>query len=99
LDVRCCAGAGTSAKALLAGVPTVVYPHAFDTQDTADHLARAGASLTLPFRTLSPENLAAALRRLLAEPSFAAAAAVLRDAAAAEGACAARKGCTSLSLV
>ena len=80
------AGAGTAARAILAGVPTVVYPHAFDTHDTALALARAGASLTLPLAKLTPEGLAAALHRVLTEPSFADAAAALRDAAMREGA-------------
>jgi hypothetical protein len=69
-----------------AGVPTVMYPLLFDTQDTARRAARAGASLTLPMPQLSAPALAAALRRLLAEPAFTHAAARLRDVVLAEGA-------------
>ena len=68
-------------------MPTVIYPHTYDTYDTAAHLARCGASLTLPLKSLTPASLAAALRRLLAEPRFASAAAALAAAMRAEGAC------------
>jgi hypothetical protein len=81
------AGAGTAAKAMRAGVPTVMYPHLFDTHDTARRAAAAGASLTLPLSRLSAPALAAALRRVLEERTFGDAAARLQGIMLAEGAC------------
>ncbi len=40
-------GVGTTSQGLLAGVPTLVVPYAFDQFDNADHARRAGTSRTL----------------------------------------------------
>jgi UDP:flavonoid glycosyltransferase YjiC (YdhE family) len=67
------AGHGTVAKTLAAGVPLVALPLGRDQPDVAVRVAQAGAGLTLP-KSSSPERIAAAVRRVLEEPAFAAAA-------------------------
>jgi MGT family glycosyltransferase len=62
-------GHGTVVRALAAGVPMAVLPHGRDQADNAARLTARAAGLTLK-RTASPAKIAAAVRRLLDDPSF-----------------------------
>jgi MGT family glycosyltransferase len=62
-------GHGTVIRSLAAGVPMVVLPHGRDQADNATRLTMRGAALSLK-RTASPDAVAAAVRRVLSEPSF-----------------------------
>jgi MGT family glycosyltransferase len=62
-------GHGTVVRSLAAGVPMVVLPHGRDQADNATRLGMRGAALSLK-RTASPDAVAAAVRRVLKEPSF-----------------------------
>ena len=64
-------GAGSTRLALAAGLPSVVMPSFADQPRNAERLAALGAGIALPD---GPAGLATAVRRVLAEPSFAAAA-------------------------
>ncbi|MET0342154.1 MAG: glycosyltransferase [Polyangiales bacterium] len=63
-------GIGTTARALAAGVPSVVVGHANDQLDNGRHLARAGAGFVLPLRTLDADGLADAIVRVASTPSL-----------------------------
>jgi UDP:flavonoid glycosyltransferase YjiC (YdhE family) len=65
-------GHGTVARALGAGTPILISPMIGDMSETAMRVAWAGAGLSLPWRLCRPGPLRWAVRRLLAEPSFAA---------------------------
>ncbi|WP_030207867.1 glycosyltransferase [Streptomyces sp. NRRL S-87] len=82
------AGAGTTAAALRAGVPSVAVPVAADQPFWARRLAAVGAApAPIPFRSLTAEGLGDALARVVREPSYAAAArAAARHMAAEDGA-------------
>ena len=72
-------------RALAADVPMVVLHHGRDQADNAARVVARGAGLSVK-RTASPAKIAAAVRRVLDEPSFRAGAAALgaairRDAA------------------
>jgi len=67
-------GHGTVARALGAGTPVLICPIIGDMSETAMRVAWAGAGLSLPWRLCRPEPLRWAARRILHEPSFAAAA-------------------------
>ena len=78
-------GHGTVVRALAAGVPMVVVPHGRDQADNAARIATRGAGVTVR-RSASPRQVAAAVSRVLSEPSFASAAdrlgrSIRRDAA------------------
>ena len=62
-------GHGTVVRALAAGVPMLVLPHGRDQADNGARVTTRGAGLVLK-RTAAPERIAAAVRRLLDEPSF-----------------------------
>jgi MGT family glycosyltransferase len=62
-------GHGTVIKALAAGLPMLILPHGRDQGDNAIRVTARGAGLALPNDAPSAE-IAAALRRLLDEPSF-----------------------------
>ncbi|MEV7213435.1 glycosyltransferase [Kitasatospora cineracea] len=65
------AGAGTSAAALRAGVPSVPVPVAADQPFWAARLARLGAATgPVPFKELTAERLAEEIRRAVREPAF-----------------------------
>lgn len=81
--VVCQGGHGTVSRALLHGVPLLVIPLARDQADNAARIAQRGAGLRLPAGALETE-IATAARRLLAEPSFRAAARVLGAAVRAD---------------
>ena len=76
-------GHGTVIKALAAGVPLVVLPLGRDQLDNAERVRHHGAGLRLKPKA-DPARIAAAVRRVLDEPSFGAAARRLADAIAAE---------------
>ncbi|KQZ33574.1 glycosyltransferase [Caulobacter sp. Root1472] len=86
------AGHGSTLRPLMAGVPLLCLPMGRDQHDNAARVAHRGAGLTLP-ADAGPDQIAAAVRRLLDEPAFKAAAETLgaairadeaaRDAAAA----------------
>ena len=58
-------GIGTSARAVEAGIPQLMVPHAYDQFDNSSRFALRGVSAELPREELSAETLAAALDRLL----------------------------------
>jgi UDP:flavonoid glycosyltransferase YjiC (YdhE family) len=72
--VVCHGGHGTVARAITAGVPTLVCPVWGDQADNGARVAWAGAGLAIPRRLQGPRALRLAARRLLTEPRFAAAA-------------------------
>ncbi|MFG3715045.1 glycosyltransferase [Micromonospora sp. NPDC047730] len=72
-------GHGTIVKSLTAGVPLVVLPHGRDQADNAVRVTERGAGLRLP-RTAPPKKIARTVRRVLEDPSYARAAAVLGEA-------------------
>lgn len=69
-------GAGTTAAALRAGIPSVVAAVFADQPYWGWRLARTGVGVTMPFRRLSPDRLGAALDLVLREPYLARAAEV-----------------------
>ena len=73
------AGHGTAIKALAHGVPVVAMPIGRDQPDVAARVVASGAGLRLR-PGASPRKIAAAVRRVLNEPSFRAAAARMGDA-------------------
>ncbi|WP_030873020.1 glycosyltransferase [Streptomyces sp. NRRL F-2747] len=81
------AGAGTSAAALRAGVPSVTVPVAADQPFWAARLASVGAATApVPFRSLTAERLVGALSEAVREPSYAkAATAAARHMATEDG--------------
>ena len=76
-------GHGTVIKALAAGVPLVVLPLGRDQLDNAERVRHHGAGLRLKPKA-DADRIAAALRRVLGEPSFGAAARRIASAIAAE---------------
>ncbi len=68
-------GHGTVARALGAGTPVLICPIVGDMSETAMRVSWAGIGLSLPWRLCRPAPLRWATRRVLHEPSFAAAAA------------------------
>ncbi len=67
------AGHGTVLKALAAGVPVVAMPLGRDQLDNAARVVHHGAGLRLKPKA-KPDAIAKAVRRVLEEPSFSAAA-------------------------
>lgn len=65
-------GHGMLAKALLAGVPMVLVPGGGDQKELAARAERQGCAVVV--HPLTPEALAAAVREVLADPAYAAAA-------------------------
>jgi rhamnosyltransferase subunit B len=63
-------GVGSTGQALRAGKPTLVVPFGWDQLDNAERIQRMGTGLLLPQKRYSPANAAAALRKLLDDPSF-----------------------------
>jgi len=58
-------GIGTAARAVKAGIPQLMVPHAYDQFDNCQRFADLGLAAELTQEDLSAENLAAALDRLL----------------------------------
>jgi UDP:flavonoid glycosyltransferase YjiC (YdhE family) len=69
------AGVGTLAQALAAGKPQLIVPVAFDQPDNARRAQSLGLSRAIPFQKITVDSMTAALRDLLAGPSYAAQAA------------------------
>jgi UDP:flavonoid glycosyltransferase YjiC (YdhE family) len=65
-------GSGTTGQSLRAGKPTLFVPYGWDQPDNASRVVRLGAALTLPRNRYNAQTAAAALHRLLNEPSFSA---------------------------
>lgn len=76
-------GAGILFGALANGLPQLVLPQGADQFDNADAAVGAGAALTLDGRTAPAPEIVTAVTRLLEEPRFRDAAAVVRDEIAA----------------
>jgi MGT family glycosyltransferase len=76
-------GHGTVIKSLAAGVPVVAVPLGRDQLDNAARVAHHGAGLRLK-PSAKPAEIAGAVRRVIEEPEFAAAAGRLAAAIAAE---------------
>jgi UDP:flavonoid glycosyltransferase YjiC (YdhE family) len=77
------AGHGTVLKALAAGVPVVAVPLGRDQLDNAARVAHHGAGIRLAPRA-KPDRIAAAVRRVVEEPTFRAAAERMAASIAAE---------------
>jgi UDP:flavonoid glycosyltransferase YjiC (YdhE family) len=58
-------GIGTAARAVKAGIPQLIVPHAYDQFDNCQRFADLGLAAELAQEELSAETLAAALDRLL----------------------------------
>ena len=63
-------GSGTVLAALLAGVPLVVVPVAWDQPENAQRVVEAGAGLRLSPRKCTPGRLRAAVEQVLSDPSY-----------------------------
>jgi MGT family glycosyltransferase len=70
--VICHAGHGTMVRALASGAPVLAVPAAGDMAENAARADWAGVGVRLPWRLLSPTTLRLAVRRALADASFAA---------------------------
>ena len=64
-------GVGTTSQGLLAGVPTLIVPFAFDQSDNAEHARKVGASRTLYRDKYLEPRVANELDELLRRPSYA----------------------------
>lgn len=64
-------GVGTTSQGLLAGVPTLIVPFAFDQADNAEHARKVGTSRTLYRNKYLAPRVAAELDTLLTQPSYA----------------------------
>lgn len=64
-------GVGTTSHGLLAGVPTLIVPFAFDQSDNAEHAARLGVSRTVYRAKYRAPRVAKELNKLLSEPLYA----------------------------
>ena len=63
-------GVGTTSQALLAGVPTLIVPFAFDQSDNAEHAFRVGTSRTLYRKNYKVAKVANELEELLRHPVY-----------------------------
>jgi rhamnosyltransferase subunit B len=63
-------GVGTTSQGLLAGVPTLIVPFAFDQSDNAEHARRLGTSRTLYRKNYQAPRVASELYELLTQPSY-----------------------------
>jgi MGT family glycosyltransferase len=63
-------GVGTTSQGLLAGVPTLIVPFAFDQSDNAEHARRLGTSRTLYRNNYFAPRVANELNVLLKQPSY-----------------------------
>lgn len=64
-------GVGTTSQGLLAGVPTLIVPFAFDQSDNAEHARKVGTSRTLYRDKYLAPRVASELDELLRRPSYA----------------------------
>jgi MGT family glycosyltransferase len=63
-------GVGTTAQGLLAGVPTLIVPFAFDQSDNADRAQRLGTSRTVYRNKYRADHVAKELNQLLTRPDY-----------------------------
>ena len=63
-------GVGTTSQGLLAGVPTLIVPFAFDQSDNAEHARRIGTSRTLYRKNYLGPRVATELHELLTQPAY-----------------------------
>ena len=78
--VVCQGGSGIVTGALAHGLPSVLLPVGADQPHTAARVAELGAGVVLDPLTSTPEEIAGAVLHVLDDPSYAAAAARLREA-------------------
>jgi UDP:flavonoid glycosyltransferase YjiC (YdhE family) len=64
-------GVGTTSQGLLAGVPTLIVPFAFDQSDNAEHAFRLGTSRTLYRKDYLAARVTNELEELLRHPGYA----------------------------
>jgi len=64
-------GVGTTSHGLLAGVPTLIVPFAFDQSDNAEHARKVGTSRTLYRDKYLAPRVATELHELLSQPAYA----------------------------
>ncbi|HSK65160.1 MAG TPA: glycosyltransferase [Pyrinomonadaceae bacterium] len=64
-------GVGTTSQGLLAGVPTLIVPFAFDQPDNAEHARRLGTSRTLYRNNYRAPRVSKELRELITRPEYA----------------------------
>lgn len=64
-------GVGTTSQGLLAGVPTLIVPFAFDQSDNAEHARRLGTSRTLYRHNYRASRVFKELRELITRPEYA----------------------------
>lgn len=64
-------GVGTTSQGLLAGVPTLIVPFAFDQSDNAEHARKLGTSRTLYRNNYLAPRVFKELRELLTRPEYA----------------------------
>lgn len=81
-------GVGTTSLAMLAGVPTLIVPFAFDQSDNADHARRLGTSRTLYRAKYSAATAARELGELISNSRYAERAAEIGKRLQAESGCA-----------
>jgi rhamnosyltransferase subunit B len=63
-------GVGTTSQALLAGVPALIVPFAFDQSDNAEHARRLGTSRTVYRKSYRAPRVERELRELLERPEY-----------------------------
>ncbi|HXQ73492.1 MAG TPA: nucleotide disphospho-sugar-binding domain-containing protein, partial [Pyrinomonadaceae bacterium] len=63
-------GVGTTSQGLLAGVPTLIVPFAFDQSDNADRARRLGTSRTVYRNKYRAARVAKELHELLSRPEY-----------------------------
>jgi MGT family glycosyltransferase len=63
-------GVGTTSQGLLAGVPTLIVPFAFDQSDNAEHARKVGTSRTLYRNNYRAPRVANELHALLTQPAY-----------------------------
>jgi rhamnosyltransferase subunit B len=63
-------GVGTTSQGLLAGVPTLIVPFAFDQSDNAEHARRLGTSRTVYRHKYQAARVANELHKLLSQPAY-----------------------------
>jgi UDP:flavonoid glycosyltransferase YjiC (YdhE family) len=64
-------GVGTTSQGMLAGVPTLIVPFAFDQSDNAEHARRLGTSRTLYRNKYFAARVFKELRELVTRPEYA----------------------------
>jgi len=64
-------GVGTTSQGLLAGIPTLIVPFAFDQSDNAEHAYKVGTSRTLYRKNYFAPRVAKELDELLTQPGYA----------------------------